>query len=683
MVTFPKPYRLRNIGRGRYSDRNASQIPDGAARDSLNLLHGVDSIQAKVRQAVDRAWKTRPASPGNGTLGTHELIRSDATSAILSKIGTALFEWTYAGGMALTSILTGMHATHQPGFATMSNRAFIADRAANYISNATGATTIDLQKSGSVGSMTLGHRVGTAVGNAAGTISYWAADVEPLTGMEAPPIAVTTIARLADEGTAISVLTYTAPYTSKKIYRNTVGDSTVRLVTTLTGSTTSYADDSLDTALTTVSTVHDANGVISIEKPEAAQHVCVWRNQLVLANLSGYPSRFRVSRISEPTQFENFTWCRRDVDPNDGDEITGVVPFKGSLIVFKKRSIYVVNGDVNPKSFVVSLAYKGIGAIAARSIVVTDTAIYFLTEGLTVFRIDLSNPPIRVGARIDGDIASLKWSSADRFCAGYNRLDQLYMLSVTPSGGSANTKTHVLNIETGAWGRFDIAGGKAVPTCYAELRNTDGDLKAYVGDANGYLYEFNAATGADGVTSGTKTGTATAGAATTVTVGAATFFTTGDTLKGLNVTIKRAADSTYETQEIVSNTGTVITVADWTGADPVAGDTVWVGAIDAQLSLNRLDMGSVGYKFVQRANLEWEKQSHATAIIVGFTVDGDTAPTSSQTRVMNTGYRGGVSINRQCVGVSLYFRIVGTDAGFDLLGIEMLYRDLDRRLPTR
>lgn len=678
-------YSLETLGRGRFSDRNATQIPDGGARDSLNLLHNVGRIRAKVRRKVNRLWKARPGTPGNGTLAQHELVRSDDTSAILTKIGTALYATSHSGGLVLTSILSGMHATHQAAIVTMGNRAIIADRAANYISNATSAETFALQKTAPNGTVA-GASGGVATGNVAASITYWITDIETTTGMECPPSASAgkkiTVSRSLNQGVNLSGLTYDATYLRKAIYRTTAGDPQPYYVGLVNSPTTTYADTSLDSDLTTTSTVHDEFGVPSIEKPEAARHATVFRSRVVLGDLEGHRSRIRWSRLYEGTQYENYTWARRDIDPNDGDFITGIVTFKGSLVIFKQRSIHVMNGDVDDKNFAVYPMVRGIGARAARSIVVTDDAIYFLSECAGVYALrTLSDPPARVGAAIDGDTAQLEWPLADQFCAGFDICERQYLISATPAGATANTKTHVLNVETGAWGRYEFSTGIVMPKSYGSIRNADGEVKLHVGDANGYAYEFGTTATADGIGSGTVSGVVTSSASTvTATIATAAFFATDDGLKGLSATLVTAA-GLVETREISSNTGSQVTVSSaWSVT--IVGSTLYIGAIQATLSLNRVDLSYHGQKSITQIEVELEKQTHTTPLQIGYSIDGDTPPTTVHDRTMSR-YNTSVPVHKTCTGISLYFNILGVDVDFELLRVRMPYRPLGRRLPSR
>ena len=736
---------IAQFGRGRVTAQNATKIPLGAARDSLNLLHNIGVSTATLRAFMDRVNATAPAALP--VLMLHELVVAAGTITLLAKVGTVLYTWSLTPGTAMSSILTGLDATHLPGVCTAGGAVFVADFAVNnYITQGTSGTSHEFQKSGPEGTMSLAARADTAVGNAADTaLDYYMTDLEPNTGEETPPNATTTVNRTTDDGVAITGLTYTGHFTSKRIYRVNAGLTQPYLVVTLAISATTfrarstnvatittaaahslqvgqsvtitglpaaynvtvavastpttttftysnvaadegstadtagtvykagYLDDSLDSALTTASEVHDADGAASIEKPEAAKFCCFFKGRLFLANLSVAPSRIRWSKVLEPTQFSNATTARLDVGKNDGGEITGIVPFRGSLVIFKTNSIWVMNGDEDETTFSIFEAVPGKGCVAPWTIRRDgDSRIFFLSAA-GVLTFDLSGvPEIPLSDPILADVRTLA-DRRDFFCAGLDTRERLYLLSVAPAAATTNTKTHVLNLDTGAWGRFQFAMGEVTPSCYGDtgqsgpIRNSVGQVLLYFGDEVGYVYQTDATTTGDGVTSGTTEATITAVTGTTTSASAAAFRTTGDGLKGLGLTLRRAADSTYETVRITSATGTVITHAAWVGTAAAISDTIFVGALQATLSLGRIDLETNRRKRWHRIEVEFEKQTATTPLRVGYTLDGDTAPTATGEFAMSNNYFARKRIDRRALALSPYLDVIGTNYDFDLL----------------
>ena len=689
--------KMTAFGAGMVTARNPSQLLSGEARDALNVRMSTP-LECKARRPIDRVWATRPngAAP---TLAAWQFRTGAGVETRMMKQGSKLYNFSLTPGTAATELKTGLDSDNLPGIASLNGYTFITDwRAANYVSDGTADGTNELQIVAPTGAFTLAS-AGVATGNAADTISYWYTRVDLYSGAESPPSAAVNVVRAADQGATVTnvSLVFTTPWTTINLYREIAGSAQPYRVTTgLVAASFPYADTSLDTSLTTVSTVHSSAGAASIEKPAAAKHACNHRGRLWLANFaasgSNTPTRIRWSRPIEPTQFENSTDAQWDGSKNDGaGEVTGLCSFRGALVIFKHSSIWVCNGDQDEDNFTFYPAVTGVGCVASRTIRKEgDTRIIFLSA-CGVYGFDLARVE-RLSDPIADDLDDLALSSrADYFCAGIDLCNRQYHLSVSPSGASTNTKTYTLNLDGDVWGRIEWGMNQIVPSCYSDtsdegpIKNATALVKLYVGDEAGYLYETDstAAVG-DGVTSGTVSATVTARTATTTTASAAAFRTTGDTLKGIPLTVRRAADSTYETVLITSNTATVITHPAFVTA-VVVDDTVYVGAYQTTLSLGRVGgVATTGKKRWVRICAEFEKESALTYLLrLGYTLDGDTAPTAKTEINMSGGFRASFNIQRRAVGVSPYLDMIGPLLVWQIILIELEVVPLERRLPTR
>ncbi len=686
-------FRIDGYGLGRYTNKNSSLVGPGYAVDSLNLLHNRDQNTVKTRNFVTRCYAARPANARH--LNAFRLVKSDASVVYLLKIGSVLYAAAnLAPATNPSSILTGMDSTHTASIVDANGLAFIADWGAkNYISNGTSGESHELQSNTNGGTMTFANNA-TVIVNPAGTISYDYTFSDPNTGEESPATGVvgTPMSRSANLGVDVTnvSLTFTAPYTKLNLYRNTAGSAQYYLVAAnLTAADFPYHDNSTDASLTTVSTVHDEFGSPSTMKPAAAKHVAFFRGRVFFA--SG--SFLAWSRVEEPTQFSNASSSNTYIGKFDGGEITGLVPFRGAMLIFKTNSIWVMNGDVDETTFTFQEAVPGKGCVAPWTIRRDgDDRVFFLSaHGVCTYDLNaVSQPPI--SDPIQPDIVALAYASRqDFFCAGIDPTRRQYKLSVSPTGASTNTKTHVINLDTGSWGRDEIAMGQAVPSCYSDvgvngpLLNSTGQMKLYVGDENGYLYETDTAGLADGPASGDVQGTVTGAADTThTTCSAAAFSTAGDTLKGLGLTVRRAADASYETVAITSNTATAFVHAAWAGAKPVAGDLVFPGAMHATLALGRFDLKTSLLKRWARLFATFQKQTATTPLRVGYTLNDDAAPTSSAEYDQSGGYFARHNLGHQrAYSLAPYFDIIGTNFAFELLGLDLEAEILARIRPTR
>lgn len=88
-----------------------------------------------------------------------------------------------------------------------------------------------------------------------------------------------------------------------------------------------------------------------------------------------FPNRIRFSHINQPESFRQFDYF--DVDPGvDGDEIVALVPFSDHLLVFKRRSTYLVYG-FDAESFQVQNLSREVGATSPHAVAATPTGVFF------------------------------------------------------------------------------------------------------------------------------------------------------------------------------------------------------------------------------------------------------------------------------------------------------------------
>lgn len=129
--------------------------------------------------------------------------------------------------------------------------------------------------------------------------------------------------------------------TNRKIYRTVGGGSALKLLATLAdNTTTTYTDDIADGSLT------DDYPAVTDDMPKG-KFIKIVRERLLVANdPNSTPNRIYYSNPWLPhfiqgTSNEDFL----DITPDDGDVITGIALFLGSLSVFKRNNIRKVNMD--------------------------------------------------------------------------------------------------------------------------------------------------------------------------------------------------------------------------------------------------------------------------------------------------------------------------------------------------
>lgn len=103
--------------------------------------------------------------------------------------------------------------------------------------------------------------------------------------------------------------------------------------------------------------------------PPAFSFSCVHKNHVFAAGVASVPSRLYYSRTLDAGDWTHATSGSIDIDPDDGDHITGIVSHKNELWVFKgpyKGSIHRISGSANTgsDSWARTTFINGIGGVS-------------------------------------------------------------------------------------------------------------------------------------------------------------------------------------------------------------------------------------------------------------------------------------------------------------------------------
>lgn len=195
-----------------------------------------------------------------------------------------------------------------------------------------------------------------------------------------------------------------------------------------------------------------------------------------------YPSRVIISYPNYPEVFDNPTAILDtesdsaiDVNPADGQEITGIIPFFGDtafgaalkggvVVVFKTNSVYLIDLAVkaaggNPVQRVES---QGLGCTAPGSIAVTRDGIMFANES-GIFRLNRSLQVEFTGQKLERQwLREVNKEALDIAQGHHYALGRLYKLSVPTSINNENSDVFVYNHTReykvqgfGSWTRYD------------------------------------------------------------------------------------------------------------------------------------------------------------------------------------------------------------------------------------
>lgn len=183
-----------------------------------------------------------------------------------------------------------------------------------------------------------------------------------------------------------------------------------------------------------------------------ARYVAFHKGRLFLANQIANPSRVIFTgsdaNAADLEYFKSTSFI--DFDPDDGDEITAIVPFLDQLTVFKRNKIFTLRGN-NPSSYVRVLANPALGCVAPRSAAAWDKGVMFLsTRG--VFSFDGARAT-RVSEKIDPALNALP---AEALATAVGLVfQQRYYLFVNEDAANAwNETTYVFDFTTGTWTKY-------------------------------------------------------------------------------------------------------------------------------------------------------------------------------------------------------------------------------------
>jgi hypothetical protein len=192
-------------------------------------------------------------------------------------------------------------------------------------------------------------------------------------------------------------------------------------------------------------------------------------NEQVQARARIYPSRLLISYAQHPELFDsptvpldNESLSAIDINPADGQQITGVIPFFGEsafgsaqkdgvLLVFKTSSVYIVN--INNKrsgqNAVTKIDTRGLGCTAPYSIAPTQNGIMFANQS-GIYRITTNYQCQYIGRRLERTWKErVDTSELDTTMFGhYYPLGNQYKLSVPYEEDSLSTPNRTLVYNT-------------------------------------------------------------------------------------------------------------------------------------------------------------------------------------------------------------------------------------------
>lgn len=560
---------LRDWGNGVITSANADVIPPNSSPRGWNsALSKVAADQAVVSKRRGLGLVTETAIEGNpavigqyqfrprssGSLGSVHLAVTDAGSVEL--IGSD-------GSVA--NLVTGLVGTEPPDFETANNLCFIANGVDRFkVVMDSGVPTVQ-------GFGMEAPEAPTAVGTGSGAmsgeyevaLSYYNA----LTGHESSRSPVTVV-NLSNEKLKVTIPEAADPQvTHVRVHiRKTTQNAYLFKVSSGTdydpnggGWPNAYGDLELDLSdgdllnLLILSPDEDEND----PPPDGIRYLCWHQSRMFAADdKTVYYSKVELPEAFDPEFF-------LQVNPDDGQLITGLHSSGGVLLIFKSQSVWGLFGD-DPNSWYLRPIVTDIGCMSFRSILTVEDRLYWWAAQGPV-QWDGQGQPHPIGQLfIQGTLDGLDTSQFGNVIAGVDTIRSRVIFAVASASSTRNDVWLPFNYRLNRWDASKWDPLDAASFCqFVDTNNQPGLM---VGGYAGHIFSLWTSDN-DGLPEGsTSTGTFTASgdSVTTVTDDGATF---GDLVER-KVTIVDANGVWVGRGRIAANDSTSFTLA-----SPISGLT--------------------------------------------------------------------------------------------------------------
>lgn len=218
-----------------------------------------------------------------------------------------------------------------------------------------------------------------------------------------------------------------------------------------------------------------------------AKYTEVFSNYAFLANVTAsgtyQGSRVYWSDIDSISSWQASSF--RDVNKNDGQVITGLKKLGSSLVIFKRRSIWVANftGD-SDIPFVFQPTRSAVGCVSGYSIQEVENGLVFLSDdGLYYFD---GNNSFKLTDRVLDTLQTFNQNRFGQCASAYYLTRNRYISSFTLSGNSTHDRNLTWDSHNNA---FSVYKGINA-NCFARVYNS-GVEQIYFGDYSGFVYLMN------------------------------------------------------------------------------------------------------------------------------------------------------------------------------------------------
>ena len=219
-----------------------------------------------------------------------------------------------------------------------------------------------------------------------------------------------------------------------------------------------------------------------------AKCIGAWTEYCFLGNVivdgTLYSSRVYWSAAGDPTSWDSADWVQ--VNKNDGQDITAIMPLGDKLVIFKERAIYVAmfTGDTDIP-FIIAKSPSHVGCIARDSVQLVNNGLIFLSyDGFYYFdgsnSLKISN---NINKTLREDVNTARFSQA---CSTLLMEKNQYICFMTTGAGSTNDVSFVWDFYTKAWMKNTGAAANVITTIHV-----DNSERPYFLDYDGFCYKMN------------------------------------------------------------------------------------------------------------------------------------------------------------------------------------------------
>jgi len=290
----------------------------------------------------------------------------------------------------------------------------------------------------------VGYSVTAGTGALTGTFQFGYAYVNDR-GYVGPVTPIGASIALSGQGAVFAGITAPANFGISYIqfYRSLAGLNELYGTTFLPIGTTTFTDAGIP-----LGTIPANNNLYFTLAPKFME---LYNNQLFLAGFSALPSTVYWSEIGEPESINPDYFA--EFRTNDGDTVTALRAYSGSLIAAKRRSFHRIVGD-NPTNFTIQEISDQYGCLSHRTMIQWENFLWFLDEkgiveynGANISIVSIKIEPIFQRMNITAAIQNA--------CAVHYRSANEVWFSFPVDGSEYNNIIVVYDYVSKAWTKYE------------------------------------------------------------------------------------------------------------------------------------------------------------------------------------------------------------------------------------